>query len=74
MGQIKKHKARLVVKWYSQQPRIDFTDTFTPVARMETIRTVLTLTAQLKLCVYQLDVKLACLNGEIQEEVYLDQP
>ena len=55
-------------------PGVDFNETFAPVVRMETIRTVLALAAQLKLQVYQLDVKSAFLNGEIEEEVYVEQP
>ncbi|CAL1375783.1 unnamed protein product [Linum trigynum] len=73
-GTIQKYKARLVAKGYSQQPGIDFHETYAPVARMETIRTVLALAAQLELPVYQLDVKSAFLNGELEEEVYVEQP
>ena len=70
-GSVQKHKARLVAKGYSQQPGVDFTETFAPVAQMETIRIVLALAAQLELSVFQLDVKSAFLNGEIEEEVYV---
>ncbi|CAL8153387.1 unnamed protein product [Prunus armeniaca] len=73
-GSIQKHKARLVAKGYSQQPGIDFNETFAPVVRMEIIRTVLALAAQLKTEVYQLDVKSSFLNGELEEEVYVEQP
>ena len=73
-GSIQNHKVRLVAKGYSQQPGIDFNETFAPVVRMETIRTVLALAAQLKTKVYQLDVKSAFLNGELEEEVYVEQP
>ncbi|KAL0426868.1 UNVERIFIED_CONTAM: Retrovirus-related Pol polyprotein from transposon TNT 1-94 [Sesamum latifolium] len=70
----KKYKARLVAKGYSQQPEIDSTETYAPVARNETTRTVLAIATQLELQVYQLDVKSAFLNGEIEEEVYVEQP
>ncbi|CAN0920234.1 Retrovirus-related Pol polyprotein from transposon TNT 1-94 [Linum grandiflorum] len=73
-GSIQKHKARLVAKGYSQQPGIDFHETYAPVARMETIRTVIALAAQMELPLYQLDVKSAFLNGELEEEVYVEQP
>ena len=73
-GSIQKHKARLVAKGYSQQPRVDFNETFAPIAIIETIRLVLAITAQLELNVYQMDVKSAFLNGELKEEVYVGQP
>jgi hypothetical protein len=64
-GSIQKHKARIVAKGYSQQPGADFTETFAPVARMETIRIILALSTQLQLQVFQLDVKSAFLNDEL---------
>ena len=73
-GSIQKYKARLVTKGYSQQLGIDYDKTFAPVVRMKTIRIVLAIAAQLKLQVFQLDVKLAFLNGKLEEEVYVEQP
>ena len=71
---IQKYKARLVAKGYAQHQGIDFDETFSPVARFETVRTVLCLAASLKLPIYQFDVKSAFLNGELEEEVYVSQP
>ena len=72
-GTINKYKARLVAKGYAQQPRINFNEIYALVVRMETIRIVLSLGAQYKLSVFQLDVKSAFLNGELKE-VYVEQP
>ncbi|CAL9002065.1 unnamed protein product [Prunus brigantina] len=73
-GSIKKHKARLVVKGYAQKPRIDFNETFAPVIRLDTIRTLIALATQKEWKLYQLDVKSAFLNSVLKEEVYVDQP
>ena len=73
-GKIERHKARLVVKGYKQQYGRNYEETFTPVARMETVRAVLSIAAQNKWKVYQMDVKSAFLNGVLIEEVYIEQP
>lgn len=73
-GKIERHKARLVVKGYKQQYGRDYEETFAPVARMETVRAVLSIAAQNKWKVYQMDVKSAFLNGVLMEEVYIEQP
>ncbi|GKD53211.1 retrovirus-related pol polyprotein from transposon TNT 1-94 [Tanacetum coccineum] len=65
---IQKHKARLVAKGYSQKQGIDYEETFSPVVRFETVRIVLALATQLKLPVYQFDVKSAFLNDDLDEE------
>eukprot|EP00253_Pinus_taeda_P023909 PITA_23909 len=73
-GKIDRHKARLVVKGYKQQQGKDYDETFAPVARMKTARTVLSIAAQHKWKIYQMDVKSAFLNGVLKEEVYVEQP
>ena len=66
---VNKHKTRLVVKGYAHIFGVDYFDTFAPVARLDTIRLLLTLAAQLGWKVCRMDVKLAFLNGFLQEEI-----
>ena len=73
-GSINKHKARLVVKGYAQIFGVDYSNTFAPVARLDTIRILLAVVAQMNWKVYQLDVKSAFLNGVLHEEIYVEQP
>eukprot|EP01018_Ginkgo_biloba_P000354 Gb_00282 [translate_table: standard] len=73
-GSIDKHKERLVAEGYAQQKGIDYTETFAPVAKMDTIKTLLILEAQHGWIIYQMDVKSAFLNGYVDEEIYVDQP
>lgn len=53
---------------------IDYEDTFAPTARMATIRTTIALVSKKRWPVYQMDVKSAFLNGDLKEEVYVEQP
>ena len=69
-----RYKARLVVKGFSQKKGIDFEEIFSPVVKMSSIRVTLGLAARLNLEVEQLDVKTAFLHGDLEEEIYMEQP
>jgi Reverse transcriptase (RNA-dependent DNA polymerase) len=73
-GEVERYKARLVAKGYKQKAVIDYEEVFAPVARMETIRLLISLAAQNKWSIFQMDVKSAFLNGVLEEEVYIEQP
>jgi hypothetical protein len=73
-GQVTRNKARLVCKGYAQIEGIDFEETFSPVAKMEAIYFLLAYACSKNVKVYQMDVKSSFLNGELEEEVYIEQP
>lgn len=73
-GEIVRHKARLVVKGYSQKEGIDYTETFAPVARYDTVRSLIAVSTQRKWCLAQFDIKTAFLNGELDKEIFIEQP
>lgn len=73
-GTIERYKARLVVKGFSQKPGIDYQKTFSPVARLSTIRAVLGIAAQENLALQQFDVSTAFLNGDVKEQIFVKQP
>jgi hypothetical protein len=72
-GAIVKHKARLVARGFLQQEGIDFDDAFAPVARMESVRLLLALSAQEGWHVHHMDVKSTFVNDDLKEEVYVHQ-
>ncbi|KAG8471369.1 hypothetical protein CXB51_036995 [Gossypium anomalum] len=69
-----RYKARLVVKGYTQKKGVDFEEIFSPVVKMSSIRTILSLAACYDLEVEQMDVKTAFLYGDLEEELYMEQP
>ena len=73
-GQVERHKARLVAQGYTQRYGFDYDETFCPVVRSESVRTVIALAAHSELKLHQMDVTTAFLNGTLKEEVYMKQP
>nr|GFA81218.1 hypothetical protein [Tanacetum cinerariifolium] len=73
LGGILKNKARLVARGYRQDEGIDFEESFAPVARLEAIRIFLVYAAHKNMVVYQMNVKITFLNGNLWEEVYVSQ-
>ncbi|GKD20395.1 retrovirus-related pol polyprotein from transposon TNT 1-94 [Tanacetum coccineum] len=74
LGGILKNKARLVARGYRQEEGIDFEESFAPVARLEAIRIFLAFAAHMNMVVYQMDVKIAFLKGNLREKVYVSHP
>jgi hypothetical protein len=63
-----------VAKGYTQKEYEDFFDTYSPVARLTTIRVLLSLAASHGLLVHQMNIKTIFLNGELEEEICMTQP
>eukprot|EP00253_Pinus_taeda_P009757 PITA_09757 len=73
-GKVDKHKARLVVKGFLQVEGIDYTETFFPIDKMNSIHLVLSFFASFKWEVHKMDVKSTFLHGDLHEEIYMEQP
>ena len=73
-GEIERYKSRLVAKGYSQTPSVDYEETFSPVVKFTSIRTIIALAVKKEMVVHQMDVVTAFLNGELEEDIYMEQP
>ena len=73
-GTVERYKTRLVAKGFTQKAGIDYEETFSPVVRYTSIRTLLAVVNQLDLELHQMDVSTAFLNGELSEDIYMSQP
>ena len=73
-GNVERYKARLVAQGFTQKFGADYDETFCPVVRLESIRTLIALSVQHGLQLHQVDVTTAFLNGKLEEEVFMKQP
>jgi hypothetical protein len=73
-GQVDKFKARLVAKGYSQVEGVSFGEIFSPIAKLTSIRVLMSLAASFDLEVEQMYVKTMSLYGDLEEEIYMEQP
>ena len=71
---MERYKARLVAQGFSQKFGTNYDETFCPVVRMESLRTLIALAIQNGLKLHQIDVTTAFLNGELKDEVFMKQP
>ena len=74
LGNIERYKARLVAKGFTKKEGINYKETFSPVSKKDSLRIILALVDYFDLELQQMNVKMAFLNGDIEEEVYMKQP
>ena len=72
-GNIERHKARLVAKGFTQREGIDYTETFSPISKKDSLRIIMALVVHFDFDLLQMDVRTTFLNGNLEEEVYMKQ-
>ena len=73
-GSVERFKARFVAKGYSQEHGVDYDETFSPVFKLTSLQILLSISAIHDLEIHHMDVKMAFLNGEVDSEIYVEQP
>ena len=73
-GNIERHKPRLVAKGFTQKDGIDYKETFLPISKKDSLRIIMDIVAHYDLELHQMDAKTTFLNGNLKEEVYMNQP
>jgi hypothetical protein len=73
-GSLNKHKARLMEKGFAQKEGVDYEESFSPTKKWATIYTLFSMATQNGWKIYQMDVKISFLNGDLKENVFMSQP
>ena len=73
-GNLERYKAKLVAKGYTQKDDIDYKEMFLPISRKDSFKIIMTLVAHYDSKLHQMDVKTAFLNGDLEDNFYMDQP
>jgi hypothetical protein len=73
-GEVERYKAKLVARGFTQTYGVDYNETFAPVAKFTSIRCILTLAALEDMEIHQMNVKTPLFNGELEKEIYMEQP
>lgn len=74
LGNTERYKARLIAKGFNQKEGINYTETFSPVSKKDSLRIIMSLVTCFDMDSHRMDVKIALLNGDLEEDVYMKQP